>query len=127
MGISSSQYLRRYGNYASLSVNSGSALLATATLTLKKTAGSDPSGLVACNFVLFNGSTAIVSPMTNVNTAGSVTINQTNYSITFTAALAIENASSGTAIMGFYFQENLNTQDEIAVNKYSFSIEEFTK
>jgi len=127
MGISSSQYLRRYGNYASLSVNSGSALLGTATLTLKKTAGSDPSGLVACNFVLFNGSTAIVSPMTNVNTAGSVTINQTNYSITFTAALAIENASSGTAIMGFYFQENVNDQDEIAVNKYSFSIEEFIK
>jgi len=127
MGISSSQYLRRYGNYASLDVTSGSALLATATLTLKKTAGSDPSGLVACNFVLFNGSTAIVSPMTNVNTAGSVTINQTNYSVTFTAALAIESASSGAAIMGFYFQENLNNQDEIAVNKYSFSIEEFTK
>ena len=127
IGISSQQFMRRYNNYASLNVSAGSTLLGTATLTLEKNAGSDPSGLVACNFVLFNGSTAVISPMTNVNTAGSVTINQTNYSVTFTAALAIESASSGTATMGFYFQENINNQDEISAHLYSFSIEEFTK
>ena len=127
IGISNQQYMRRYNNYASLNVSAGSTLLGTATLTLEKNAGSDPSGLVACNFVLFNGSTAVISPMTNVTQIGAVTISNQNQGYTFTAALAIESASSGTATMGFYFQENANDQAEISAHLYSFSIEEFTK
>jgi hypothetical protein len=127
IGISGGQYMRRYNNYASLNVSAGSTLLGTATLTLEKNAGSDPSGLVACNFVLFNGSTAVISPMTNVTQIGAVTINNSNNGFTFTAALAIESASSGTATMGFYFQEDTNDQDDISAHLYSFSIEEFTR
>ena len=127
IGISGGQYLRRYNNYASLSVSAGSTLLGTATLTLEKNAGSEPSGLVACYFVLLSGSQVIISPLTNVNTAGSVTIQQGNYTVTRTSALAIESASSGTATMGFYFQENTNNQNKISADKYAFSLIEFTK
>ena len=127
IGISGGQYMRRYNNYASLSVSAGSTLLGTATITLEKNSGSDPSGIVACHLVLFNGSTAVISPMSNTVQTGSVTLNGQNHTATFTAALAIESAASGTTTMGFYFQENINDQDEISVDKYSFSIEEFTK
>ena len=127
IGISGGQYMRRYNNYASLSVSAGSTLLGTATITLEKNSGSDPSGIVACHLVLFNGSTAVISPMSNTVQTGSVTLNGQDHTATFTAALAIESAASGTTTMGFYFQENINDQDEISVDKYSFSIEEFTK
>ena len=129
MGMNGSpQTTFRYNNYASLSgVSSGSTLIATATLTIEKNSGSDPSGMNTCYFVLHSGSTAIASPLTNVTQKAAVTLESTNHVATFTAALAIESAASGTATMGFYFSGGSPDEDEMSADAYSFSVIEFTK
>jgi hypothetical protein len=122
------QTMYRYNNYASLSgVVAGSTLIGTATLTIEKNAGSDPSGMNTCYFVLYDGSTVVTSPCTNTVITGSVTLNNSNNTATFTAALAIESAVSGTATMGFYFSGGSPDEDEMSADRYSFSVIEFTK
>jgi hypothetical protein len=122
------QTMYRYNNYASLSgIVAGSTLMGTATLTIEKNAGSDPSGMNTCYFVLYDGSTVVTSPCTNVGAAGNVTLESNGYTATFTAALAIESAVSGTATMGFYFSGGSPDEDEMSADRYSFSVIEFTK
>ena len=122
------QTMYRYNNYASLSgIVAGSTLIGTATLTIKKISGSDPSGMNTCYFVLYDGSTVVTSPCTNVGAAGNVTLENNGYTATFTAALAIESAASGTATMGFYFSGGSSSEDEMSADRYSLSVIEFTK
>ena len=122
------QTMYRYNNYASLSgIVAGSTLIGTATLTIEKNSGSDPSGMNTCYFVLYDGSTVVTSPCTNTVITGSVTLNNSNNTATFTAALAIESAVSGTATMGFYFSGGSPDEDEMSADRYSFSVIEFTK
>jgi hypothetical protein len=122
------QTMYRYNNYASLSnIVAGSTLIGTATLTIEKNAGSDPSGMNTCYFVLYDGSTVVTSPCTNTVQTGSVTLNNNGNTATFTAALAIESAASGTATMGFYFSGGSPDEDEMSADRYSFSVIEFTK
>jgi len=122
------QTMYRYNNYASLSgIVAGSTLIGTATLTIEKNSGSDPSGMNTCYFVLYDGSTVVTSPCTNTVQTGTVTLNNNNNTATFTAALAIESAASGTATMGFYFSGGSPDEDEMSADRYSFSVIEFTK
>jgi len=122
------QTMYRYNNYASLSgIVAGSTLIGTATLTIEKNSGSDPSGMNTCYFVLYDGSTVVTSPCTNTVQTGAVTLNGQNNTATFTAALAIESAVSGTATMGFYFSGGSPDEDEMSADRYSFSVIEFTK
>ena len=122
------QTMYRYNNYASLSnIVAGSTLIGTATLTIEKNAGSDPSGMNTCYFVLYDGSTVVTSPCTNTVQTGAVTLNNNNNTATFTAALAIESAASGTATMGFYFSGGSPDEDEMSADRYSFSVIEFVK
>ena len=122
------QTMYRYNNYASLSgVTSGSTLIGTATLTIEKNAGSDPSGMNTCYFVLYDGSTVVTSPCTNTVQTGAVTLEGNNHTATFTAALAIESAASGTATMGFYFSGGSPDEDQMSADRYSFSVIEFVK
>ena len=124
----SSQTMYRYNNYASLSgVSSGSTLIGTATLTIEKNAGSQPSGMNTCYFVLFDGSRVVTSPCTNTTQTGAVTLESNNHTATFTAALAIESAAAGTATMGFYFSGGSPDEDEMSADRYSFSVIEFIK
>lgn len=125
---SSPQTMYRYNNYASLSnIVAGSTLIGTATLTMEKNAGSDPSGMNTCYFVLYDGSTVVTSPCTNTVQTGAVSFESNGHTATFTAALAIESASSGTATMGFYFSGGSADEDQISADRYSFSVIEFTK
>lgn len=122
------QTMYRYNNYASLSnIVAGSTLMGTATLTIEKNAGSDPSGMNTCYFVLYDGSTVVTSPCTNTVQTGAVTLEGNGHTATFTAALAIESAVSGTATMGFYFSGGSPDEDEMSADRYSFSVIEFTK
>lgn len=124
----STQTMYRYNNYASRTgVTSGSTLMGTATLTIEKNAGSDPSGMNTCYFVLYDGSTVVTSPCTNTTQTGAVTLQSNNHTATFTAALAIESAASGTATMGFYFSGGSPDENEMSADRYSFSVIEFTK